>query len=88
MPIWAISHSMWNDIFVLGAPLVEKILRPIVVYGFLVIVLRIFGKRELAQLTRSTWWCCCPFQHGAERHYRQTDNSLSGGLIGAFTLLA
>ena len=41
---------MWNSIFVLGAPLTEKILRPILVYAFLVVILRVFGKRELAQL--------------------------------------
>jgi len=34
----------------LGAPLAEKILRPAVVYIFLVVFLRVFGKRELAQL--------------------------------------
>ena len=36
--------------FSLTVPLPEKILRPIIVYAFIVIMLRIFGKRELAQL--------------------------------------
>jgi len=50
MSEWIISHRMWGDIFALGAPLLEKVLRPTVVYLFLVVLLRIFGKRELAQL--------------------------------------
>ena len=36
--------------FHLQAPLIEKILRPIIIYFFLIFLLRIFGKRELAQL--------------------------------------
>jgi len=34
----------------LGLPSAEKILRPLVVYAFLVVSLRLSGKRELAQL--------------------------------------
>ncbi|MER3487768.1 MAG: DUF421 domain-containing protein, partial [Chloroflexota bacterium] len=33
-----------------GVSVIEKILRPILVYGFLVLALRIGGRRELAQL--------------------------------------
>ena len=43
-------HDIWKDMFVLGIPLLEKILRPVVIYAFLVISLRLSGKRELAQL--------------------------------------
>ena len=40
----------WHDMFVLGVPLIEKIIRPILVYVFLVVGLRLAGKRELVQL--------------------------------------
>ena len=43
-------HDTWNHMFVVGLPLAEKILRPIIVYAFLVISLRLSGKRELVQL--------------------------------------
>ena len=43
-------HDAWKDMFVMGLPLAEKILRPIIVYAFLVISLRLSGKRELVQL--------------------------------------
>ena len=42
--------SLSADMLQLGVPLAEKILRPVIVYAFLVLFLRIFGKRELAQL--------------------------------------
>ena len=38
-----------HDMFFLGLPVVEKIARPILVYAFLVIALRLAGKRELAE---------------------------------------
>ena len=38
------------DMFVMNLPVLEKIVRPIVVYFAIVVLLRIFGKRELAQL--------------------------------------
>lgn len=44
------SPGMLGEMFRFGLPFAEKVLRPILVYGFLVIALRIFGKRELAQL--------------------------------------
>ena len=43
-------HGIWRDMFVMGLPFLEKILRPVFVYAFLVVSLRLFGKRELVQL--------------------------------------
>jgi uncharacterized membrane protein YcaP (DUF421 family) len=43
-------HTTLTDMFVLKLPLLEKISRPILVYLALIVLLRIFGKRELAQL--------------------------------------
>src|SRR5258708_14628527 len=45
-----VMHDTWKDMFVMGLPLAEKILRPIIVYAFLVVSLRLSGKRELVQL--------------------------------------
>lgn len=79
---------MWNDIFVLGAPLLEKIVRPIVVYLALVILLRIFGKRELAQLNPFDLVVLLSLSNTVQNAIIGNDNSVSGGLIGALTLLA
>jgi uncharacterized membrane protein YcaP (DUF421 family) len=88
MPDWAVSNSMWSAIFSLGAPLAEKILRPVVVYVFLVAVLRVFGKRELAQLNPFDLVVLLSLSNTVQNAIIGNDNSLTGGLIGAFALLA
>jgi len=88
MPDWVISNAMWGQIFALGAPLVEKMLRPIAVYVFLVAVLRIFGKRELAQLNPFDLVVLLSLSNTVQNAIIGNDNSLTGGLVGAFTLLA
>jgi len=87
MPSWAISHGMWQDTFAVGAPVLEKIVRPIIVYLFLVLLLRAFGKRELAQLNPFDLVVLLSLSNTVQNAIIGNDNSLSGGLIGAFTLL-
>src|SRR5579872_6873990 len=87
MPNWVFSHDMWGQIFALGAPLVEKVARPIAVYIFLVVVLRIFGKRELAQLNPFDLVVLLSLSNTVQNAIIGNDNSLTGGLVGAFTLL-
>ena len=87
MPGWVITHDMWSQIFALGAPLVEKMLRPIAVYIFLVAVLRVFGKRELAQLNPFDLVVLLSLSNTVQNAIIGNDNSLTGGLVGAFTLL-
>ena len=88
MPGWLITHDMWGEIFALGAPLVEKMLRPMLVYAFLVVVLRVFGKRELAQLNPFDLVVLLSLSNTVQNAIIGNDNSLTGGLVGAFTLLA
>ncbi len=88
MPDWVVSAGMWKEIFALGVPLLEKILRPVLVYGFLVIVLRVFGKRELAQLNPFDLVVLLSLSNTVQNAIIGNDNSLTGGLVGAFTLLA
>src|ERR1035441_3593468 len=78
---------MWGDIFVVGAPVAEKILRPALVYVFLVVALRVFGKRELAQLNPFDLVVLLSLSNTVQNAIIGNDNSLSGGLIGAFALL-
>ncbi len=88
MPDWVFSNKMWSEVFALGAPLAEKMLRPIAVYIFLVAVLRIFGKRELAQLNPFDLVVLLSLSNTVQNAIIGNDNSLTGGLVGAFTLLA
>lgn len=77
----------WHDMFSLGLPVVEKILRPLVVYFFLIIALRLAGKRELAQLNPFDLVVLLTLSNAVQNAIIGEDNSVTGGLIGASTLL-
>jgi uncharacterized membrane protein YcaP (DUF421 family) len=80
-------HEIWKDMFVLGLPLAEKILRPIVVYAFLVISLRLSGKRELVQLNPFDLVVLLTLSNTVQNAIIGEDNSVTGGVIGATSLL-
>src|SRR3954452_10701837 len=88
MAEWLVSPKMWDDMFNLGAPVLEKMLRPVLVYAFLVIALRVFGKRELAQLTPFDLVVLLSLSNTVQNAIIGNDNSLTGGLVGALALLA
>jgi uncharacterized membrane protein YcaP (DUF421 family) len=81
-------HDIWKDMFVLGVPLLEKILRPIIVYIFLIVGLRLSGKRELAQLNPFDLIVLLTLSNTVQNAIIGDDNSVSGGLICATSLLA
>jgi uncharacterized membrane protein YcaP (DUF421 family) len=72
----------------LPIPFLEKILRPIIVYLCLIVFLRIFGKRELAQLNPFDLVVLLSLSNTVQNAIIGDDNSVSGGIVGAFTLLA
>ena len=88
MPDWLASTSMWTAIFALGAPVLEKVLRPVIVYFFLVVSLRVFGKRELAQLNPFDLVVLLSLSNTVQNAIIGNDNSLTGGVIGALALLS
>ena len=77
-----------NSMFHLPIPVLEKLLRPVVVYLVLVILLRIFGKRELAQLNPFDLVVLLSLSNTVQNAIIGDDNSVTGGIIGAFSLLA
>lgn len=79
--------KLWSDMFHLGLPVIEKILRPVVVYGFLIVGLRLAGKRELAQLNPFDLVVLLTLSNTVQNAIIGDDNSVTGGLIGAATLL-
>ena len=81
-------HDTWKDMFLLGLPLAEKILRPIIVYAFLVISLRLSGKRELVQLNPFDLVVLLTLSNTVQNAIIGDDNTVVGGLIGATSLLA
>jgi uncharacterized membrane protein YcaP (DUF421 family) len=79
--------ALTHDLFHLSLPVAEKILRPVLVYVFLVICLRIFGKRELAQLSPFDIVVLMLLSNTVQNAIIGEDNTLIGGLIGALSLL-
>jgi|ERR1019366_625858 uncharacterized membrane protein YcaP (DUF421 family) len=78
---------MFDSMFHMQLPLLEKIIRPIIVYLFLVVFLRVFGKRELAQLNPFDLVVLLSLSNTVQNAIIGNDNSVSGGVIGAFSLL-
>ena len=78
---------MWESMFRLKSRLLEKMLRPFVVYLFLLVGLRLAGKRELAALNAMDLIVLLTLSNTVQNAIIGPDNSVSGGLIGAATLL-
>ncbi len=80
-------HDVWKDMFVLAVPILEKILRPIVIYAFLIISLRLSGKRELVQLNPFDLIVLLTLSNTVQNAIIGDDNTVTGGVIGATSLL-
>ena len=81
--------SAWTNMFTLDetAFWIEKILRPMIVYAALIVLLRVFGKRELGQLNPFDLVVILSLSNTVQNAIIGQDNSLVGGIVGAFFLL-
>ena len=77
---------MISDLVDLGVPAPEKVVRSLLVFVFLVVALRIAGKREFAQLNVMDLAVLLLVSNTLQNAMIGADNSLLGGLIGATTL--
>jgi uncharacterized membrane protein YcaP (DUF421 family) len=82
------NPTLWRDMFHLGLPVAEKVVRPVLVYAFLVVGLRLAGKRELALLNPFDLIVLLTLSNTVQNAIIGDDNSVTGGLIGAASLLA
>ena len=78
---------MSSDLFVLGIPVGEKLVRTLAVYVFLLVGLRLAGKRELGQLNPFDLVVLLLLSNTLQNAIIGNDNSLLGGIIGATALL-
>lgn len=65
----------------------EKLLRTAVVYAFLLVLLRLFGKRELSQLNPFDFVVLLLLANTVQNAIIGPESTLTGGLIGATGLL-
>jgi uncharacterized membrane protein YcaP (DUF421 family) len=82
------SATIWHDLLIPNVPWLEKIIRPILIYVFLVVGLRLAGKRELAQLNPFDLVVLLTLSNTVQNAIIGDDNSVLGGILGASTLLA
>ena len=81
-------HDLFSHLFHLPLPILEKLLRPVIIYLVLIVLLRLFGKRELAQLNPFDLVVLLSLSNTVQNAIIGDDNSITGGVIGAFALLA
>ena len=79
--------SIANDLFTMGVPVADKALRVAGVYLGLLLLLRLAGKRDLAQLNTFDLIVLLLLSNVVQNAIIGPDNSLVGGLIGAFFLI-
>ncbi|RKE22277.1 uncharacterized membrane protein YcaP (DUF421 family) [Streptomyces sp. TLI_171] len=80
--------GMWQAMFEAGIPYTEKTLRTVLVYLALLILLRVIGKRGLAQMNTFDLVVMLLLSNVVQNAVIGNDNSVSGGLWGAVVLLA
>jgi uncharacterized membrane protein YcaP (DUF421 family) len=80
--------GVWSDMFSLQLPALEKVLRTVLVYGGLAILLRLAGKRDLAQLNTFDLVVMLLLSNVVQNAVIGNDNTVSGGLLGAAVLVA
>src|SRR5208337_665347 len=74
------------SMFIPEVQILEKIVRPLIVYFFLLIAFRLAGKRELGQMTPFDLIVWITISNVLQNAMIGPDNSLTGGLIGATTM--
>jgi uncharacterized membrane protein YcaP (DUF421 family) len=90
---WLWDASAWRNMFSLYAAdstvvsIGEKVVRTLLVYALLVVLLRVFGKRELAQLNPFDLVVLLLLSNAVQNAIIGPDNSIVGGALGALTLL-
>lgn len=79
---------MWHSMFATQIPVAEKILRTIGVYAMILVLFRVAGKRDLASLNMFDFVVLFLLSNVVQNAVIGNDTSLTGGVIGAVTLIA
>jgi uncharacterized membrane protein YcaP (DUF421 family) len=80
----AMLHSLFDP----GVAIGERILRGLLVYAFLLVAIRAFGRRELGQLTAFDLIVLLTLSNILQNAMIGNDNSFTGGAVGALVLLS
>ncbi len=80
----------WSNMFMLDQEKIsyfEKIVRPLLIYGLLIFLFRILGKREIAQLNPVDFVLLLLVSNTVQNAIIGEDTSVIGGAVGVITLL-
>jgi len=79
---------VWSSIFHLGIPASERVIRAVLIYAFMVVALRIVGKRELGQSNTLDLIVLLLVANAVQNGIIGNDNTVTGAVIAASTLFA
>ena len=82
------ASQLWTDLTSMSISAPEKVLRTVAVYLVLAILIRLAGKRTLAQLNNFDLVVVLLLSNVVQNAVIGPDNSLTGGLLGAAVLMA
>lgn len=77
---------MWDSIFDLQLSVGEKVLRAVLIYVFLIVALRVVGKRELGQANTLDLVVLLLVANAVQNGIIGNDITVTGAVIGAVTL--
>ena len=77
MAMWNLSIAWW-----------ELIVRSVIVYVFLIVLLRLTGKRQVGQLAPFDLVLLLVLSNAVQNAMNGGDNSVTGGIISAVTLIS
>ena len=89
--MWSMSITWWEFVFrgrLPTVPLWEFILRGIIIYVFLIILVRVTGKRQIGQMSPFDLVLLLVLSNAVQNSMNAGDNSVIGGMILAVTLVA
>jgi len=81
------SDGMIHDLFGMGVPPLEKVVRTIAVYVGILLIIRIAGKRLMAQMNSLDLVVVLLLSNVVQNAVIGDDSSLAGGLLGAVVLV-
>ncbi|GAB3441856.1 hypothetical protein GCM10027517_18350 [Phycicoccus ginsengisoli] len=82
------SRGIAGDLFSFGVPPWEKVLRTVLVYVAILVIIRVAGKRLMAQMNSLDLVVVLLLSNVVQNAIIGNDNSLVGGVLGAVVLVA
>jgi uncharacterized membrane protein YcaP (DUF421 family) len=80
-------HSIFVHLTTADVGALEKVIRTLAIYGFILVAFRVFGRRELSQLNQFDFVVLLLLSNSVQNAIIGNDTSLTGGMLGALTLL-